>query len=50
MKATKKLVENIAKEDFRKCKIDLQHAIDHTMKVKIHEKKQDLLKKYNSGK
>ncbi len=49
MKATKNLVDNIAKEDYRKCKIDLQHAIEHKMKTRIHEKKQEIIKKYNKS-
>ena len=49
MKATKRLVDNIANEDFRKCKIDVAHATEHIMKVRIAEKKKEIIEKYNKA-
>ena len=40
MKSTEKLVDNLAKEDCRKAKIDLQYAKEHIMKKRV-----DLAKK-----
>ena len=47
MKSTQKLFDNLEKDDFRKCKIDLQHAVDTIMNRRIDEKKKELLVKIN---
>jgi len=50
MKATKRLIDNIANEDYRKCKIELAHATDHLMKTRIADKKKEIISKINSDK
>jgi hypothetical protein len=47
MKSTKRLVDNLIKDDFRKCKVDLEHAVDTIMKQRVHEKKQEYIKQLN---
>ena len=49
MKSTRKLIDNIMNDDFQKCKVDLQHAIDHIMKTRISKKKKEVLKQINKG-
>jgi len=47
MKSTQKLFDNLEKDDFRKCKVDLQHAVETIMSRRISKKKEELLAKIN---
>lgn len=47
MKSTEKLIDNLMNNDFRKAKIDLEHACNTIVKKRIHEKKKDFLKQLN---
>ena len=50
MKSTERLFDNVERDDFRKCKVDLQHAVETVMKKRITEKKVEILKKINERK
>jgi hypothetical protein len=47
MKSTKRLVDNLQNEDFRKCKIDLDHAVKTVMDKRVAKKKEQFIKKMN---
>jgi hypothetical protein len=47
MKSTAKLIDNLINDEFRKCKVDLQKAQEHIMKVRVNEKKNEIIEKMN---
>jgi len=47
MKSTAKLIDNIMSDDYSKCRVDLDHAINHIMKNRIAEKKKEVIAKIN---
>jgi len=50
MKSTERLYDNLMKDDFRKCKIDLSHAIGTVMERRIAAKKKEIVNKINKSK
>jgi hypothetical protein len=47
MKSTKRLIDNIVNDDYRKCRVDLEHAVGSVMKKRVEKKKQDFIQKMN---
>jgi hypothetical protein len=47
MKSTTRLIDNLANDDFRKCKIDLNHAVKTVMDRRVAKKKSDYVNKLN---
>lgn len=47
MKSTDNFFENLSKNEFRKARIDLQKAQEHILKVRVAEKKKEVIKNYN---
>ena len=47
MKSTTRLIDNLANEDFRKCKIDLNHAVKTIMDRRVAKKKNEYVEKLN---
>ena len=45
MKSTRKLVDNLLNDDYRKAGVDLQRAVDHVIKQRIEKKKQEYIEK-----
>jgi hypothetical protein len=48
MKSTQRLIDNIVNDDFRKCRIDLEHAVGTVMKKRVEKKKEDFIEKLNN--
>jgi hypothetical protein len=48
MKSTARLIDNLMSNDFKKCRIDLDHAVKTIMKKRVSEKKKDYIKQINS--
>jgi len=44
MKSTRRLVDNLINNEFRKTKVDLGKAVEHVMKIRIEKKKQKYVK------
>jgi hypothetical protein len=47
MKSTTRLIDNLASDDFRKAKIDLNHAVKTIMDRRVTKKKKDYIAKLN---
>lgn len=47
MKSTQRLIDNIITDDYRKCRIDLEHAVGTVMKKRIEGKKREFIEKLN---
>jgi hypothetical protein len=47
MKSTKRLIDNIINDDYRKCRIDLEHAVKTITNKRIEKKKEEFIKKMN---
>jgi hypothetical protein len=47
MKSTERLVDNLLNNDFRKCKVDLQKAVEHVMKQRVSKKKEEFVSRLN---
>jgi len=45
MKSTKKLVDNLLNDDYRKANVDLTKAVDHVIRQRIEKKKQQYIQK-----
>ncbi len=47
MKSTRRLVDNLMNDDFRKAKVDLSKAVNHVMKQRVEERKKQIIKSFN---
>ena len=47
MKSTRRLIDNLVNDEFRKSNVDLGKAVDHIMKRRIENKKKEFIKSLN---
>lgn len=47
MKSTTRLIDNLINNDYKKCKVDLDHAVGTIMKKRVAEKKEQFIKQMN---